>query len=344
MEREPRQARAQRAAPTPRAAPGGPLHRAAHPGAPTPAPPTPPLPPHPRTPPRGSLPSRATFSAPAPSPARITRCDSARTATAAAAPPSRAHPRPAPHCSRVAAGGERPGAGQARGTLGTALPPLTSDSAQEQEAQQQRHGGPGGRQGALARGVSLPAPRALPAGSQLRHLCTPAPPRPRSAGETRHFRHWQSSEALAGSAGRVGLPWQPAAGRPACPARPARGAPRLSRTGSPRVGALGEKERWEPPAEPEPRSPPPIKPGFVHPRRASPCPQTATLWSRPCFRRRPWATPAGPGPGGLRWHDPAPGSARAGRLGPRAPRGLLRGGALPPEAPPICFHLGESGG
>lgn len=81
-------------------------------------------------------------------PGKISRCGSTRTATRAAAPPNRA--RPLPHASLFPGGRrhERPGAGRARGPAGTAPPPLTSDSAQEQEAPQKRHGG-----GRAVRGV-----------------------------------------------------------------------------------------------------------------------------------------------------------------------------------------------
>nr|XP_054105081.1 uncharacterized protein LOC103789601 [Callithrix jacchus] len=101
-------------------------------------------------------------------------------------------PSPTPHCSWVAAGSER---SQARRGLRTPRPPLTRDSAQEHEAQQERHGGcrrwaaaAGGssRSGSQAPRVSR-APDWLAAAAAPLHP-PPLLPTPALQVNSRHFR------------------------------------------------------------------------------------------------------------------------------------------------------------
>lgn len=122
---------------TPRAR--GPSTAAPHPGAQSRAqPPRPPRTPH--APAR--FPSEALhLPGSRTRPGKITPCNPARTAATAAEPPNRA--RPLPHAS-LFPGGRRlqsPGAGRSMGIHGTELPTLTSDSAEEEGAQQKPHGG-----------------------------------------------------------------------------------------------------------------------------------------------------------------------------------------------------------
>lgn len=266
----------------PGGAPREPLHRAPHPGARIPAPPTPDTP-RPRTAPSGAPPpSRLARPARQNHPVRF----HSHRHPCRSAPKSRPPPPPTPHCSRVAAGTSAPGLA---GQWGPQAPHRLHSPATPHRSRKHRRSAMVAARpcaatagvGAAAGAAGLPAPRALPTGCQLRHLCTSAPPRPRSAGETRHFRPRPSPAAPASSAGRVGLPWQPGA---ACGAR--RAAPDRLRRGTPGSAALGVKGRCSL-SRAAPASVPAVtsgSSGFVHRGGAGPRPQAATRWSRPCCR------------------------------------------------------------
>lgn len=249
MEPEQRRAQTQRAAPThPQRAPGG---------GPSTAPLIlglgPPLRqrrPHPRQTPQAPArlpPGPLHLLGSLAPPGTISRCGSARAATRAAAPPDRARPRP--HAS-LFPGGRRQSAPGLAGQGGQGAPHRLHSPATPHRSRKHRRSAMGAARpcaasagvGAAAAAAGLPAPRALPPGCQLRHLCTSR--RPALAPQVKRVTSGRGTvprrrRAPPGAWGCHGNRVLRAA-RGAAPDQLQRGIP------TPGWAALGVKGRWQP--------------------------------------------------------------------------------------------------